>query len=60
MSKSDELGQKVRLLSSIQAERRLMELDTTNRLLRSQLSETTVSFRNAIETTHKFLLEGQP
>ena len=37
-----------------------MELDTTNRLLRSQLSETTVSFRNVIETTHKFLLEGKP
>ena len=38
----------------------MKELDVANRLLRSQLSETTLSFRNALETTQQFLLEGDP
>ena len=47
------------VLDAAQAEMKVKELGVANRLLRSQLADTTLSFRNALETTHRFLLEGQ-
>lgn len=46
------------LVWRVQAELKVKELTVTNRLLRTQLADTTLSFRNALETTHRFLIEG--
>ncbi|KAK9802867.1 hypothetical protein WJX72_002038 [[Myrmecia] bisecta] len=38
---------------------KMQQLETSNRLLRTQLAETTVSFRHAMEKAHEFLLQAE-
>jgi hypothetical protein len=52
-------------LAASEAERsrltaRTRQLETSNRLLRAQLAETTRSFRSALETAQSFLAQGEP
>ena len=43
----------------LKAVQRTRELDTMNRLLRVQLSDTTHSFRQALDTAARFLAGGE-
>jgi hypothetical protein len=42
----------------MQAELKVRELTVGNRLLKTQLADNTLSFKNALETTYTYLLEG--
>ncbi len=40
------------------SQRRVKELETVNRLLRTQLVETQETFRHALQTAQKYIVEG--
>jgi len=44
--------------ASVQGVLKIRELTVGNRLLKTQLTDNNLYFRNALETTHMYLLEG--